>query len=262
MTKFKQGPTVPTPVALRIVFSLMGLHLMAWVLFVVWNYSDARLESWSLVSELASWMEWTGWSEPWEWLPPRADLPAWISQTLGGLTWLAILTSLGLLSALYWGPLQVRSTRYLGALCIFATLWLALGNQWRTVSWMGHRARSLQTVTDLQKVAERLSDAWPTMDGEDPDLGPFMAYPRRQPSTLILLKPGLTSQATYSLMAIDRDPMGHLRFEISDGERTFWLEYGRDSQAISSTYTNGIGVRQERERSIPVNARWQLARYR
>ena len=243
-------PPVPTSRSYRgfAVGLLLGLHTACAVALVTWNYLDPRLEPiqlWQVVLERAA-----------------TSLPASEMWLLQACVWLSLVTGIGLVTAMFWGPLACRSIKYAAALIVCCAAWLSLQHHWQQVSWWGHRHRMQPTVSFLEQIAADLTQDWPSNDGQHPRFGPFMAYPIGRPSTLILLKPAATDEQGMWLAAIDRDPRdGTLRFELSDGYQTLWLEHPSGTDSHPESFTNGIGARYDLETWIKVNPAWRLSRY-
>lgn len=217
-----------------------------------WNFLDPRLE------------QITGddlWGSVWESSGSRSNL-ALIHITQVILV-LAGLSGLGLVTGLLWAPLRFRSVRFIGMLVVFVSGWFALASQWQQIAWLGHRQRALPSLEFLDRVAADLSREWPRHDGNNELLGPFMAYPNWDPETLILLRPAEVGHQRRYLAAVDRDPnRGVLRFEVSDGYQTFWLEHFSHGADRPKSFTNGIGAEYEVDSWIGLNSQWRLSRYR
>lgn len=244
-------PPAPTSRSYRgfAVGLLLVLHSVCAVGLVTWNFLDPRLEPiqlWQVVLD-----------------PNAAPLPPGAMWLFQASVWLSLATGLGLVTAVFWGPLACRSIKYAAALIVCCAVWLSVQHHWQQVSWWGHRQRIQPAVSFLEQIAADLTQDWPNGDGQHPRFGPFMAYPIGRPSTLILLKPAATSEHRMWLAAIDRDPRdGTLRFELSDGFQTLWLEHPNSLEPLPGSFTNGIGAQYDVETWIKVNPAWRLSRYR
>lgn len=224
---------------------------------VLWNFNDARLEALTFSDVVLMNSPSTIVTQ---------SLPVNLARTLGGLMWLALTLGLFSYSALYWGSSRFRSIRYVGLLCGILAVWLAIFTQWDRIAWLGHRARASAIVEQLAPIAVELHNGWPNRDGRSDALGPFMAYPNGSPRTLILLTALPIGNQFGSLAAIDRGKDGHLRFELSRGADSLWLEWSPGQAALDndkqhSIFANGIGARYQRTDSIPINAHWVVSRY-
>jgi hypothetical protein len=234
------------------VWLLILVHVWSWFGLAAWNFFDPRLER--IVGDNL-------WAFVWESSGTTANTS--LVNGVRAILAAAVLSGLGLVTSLLWGPLQFRSLRFIGTLVVFVSGWMALASQWQQVAWWGHRQRALPSLEFLDRVAAELSRDWPRHDGEDELLGPFMAYPNWAPETLILLRPAELGDQSRYLAAVDRDRrLGVLRFEVSDGFQTFWLEQVSHGTDRPGSFTNGIGAEYEVESWIGLNSQWRLSRYR
>ncbi|GAB5405571.1 MAG: hypothetical protein Aurels2KO_38020 [Aureliella sp.] len=220
--------------------------------FVSWNYCDARLETLEIPQVLL-------------FRPPETTLSVSLRDGLARmfsvLIWLAILIGLFSLSAVFWAGKGYRSLRYAGVLSVVLALWLSIFSQWSTIAWQGHQARAAAIADELRPLARQLTKDWPRYDGENKQLGPFMAYPSGKPRTLILLKPIPIGHQFGSLAAIDRGSDGQLRFELSRGTDSMWLEWSAHGAPTQTNFTNGIGSVYRRGETISVDSNWRVSRF-
>ncbi|MCR9295660.1 MAG: hypothetical protein NXI32_23320 [bacterium] len=223
------------------------------MLFVVyWNFRDPRLERLSLLPLL-------------QFKTAAANeltlLPEFLCLLMSGILWFAILCVAVSVSALFWANGAYRSIRYIGLLCILFALWLSIYVQWEQIAWLGHRHRASVTVKRLMPLAQQLSQEWPKYDGQSEHLGPFMAYPNGRPSTLILLTPMSLGHDGVRLAAVDRDKDGTLRFELSRGDESLWLEWSPQNRVRKTSFVDGVGGSYRQQRTIAIDRNWTVARY-
>lgn len=254
---------------------LLGVAIAAQIPIMLavalWNFNDARLETQTFSNAILLRSPTTTMAE---------TLPQDLARVLGGLLWLAVFLGIFSCSALLWASSRFRSIRYAALLCSMLAIWLAIFTQWGHISWLGHRARAAAVVEQLGPIAVQLNNNWPQIDGRNDTFGPFMAYPNGKPRTLILLTPLPIGNQFGSLAAIDRGSSGKLRFELSRGVDSLWLEWApkpvtpkeepaknvpaknaRLNEMKSSGFTNGIGASYQRSDSIPIDDQWTVSRY-
>jgi hypothetical protein len=235
-----------------IVWLLILIHVLSWFGLAVWNFFDPRLER-IAVDNL--------W--PVAWPSSGATSTQSLVNGVQGILLVAGLSGLGLVTSLLWAPVRFRSLRFIGVLLVFVSGWMALASQWQQIAWWGHRQRAMPSLEFLDRVAADLSREWPRHDGESTFIGPFMAYPIGAPETLILLRPAKLGDEPGYLAAVDRDRQrGVLRFEVTDGYQTFWLEHQPRGTDRPGSFVNGIGAQYEVESWIGLNSQWRLSRCR
>lgn len=208
------------------------------------NFLDERLERVSLSSLLVA----------------RVDLsPVGYRALLVVLPW-SLLISLGLFAgAAFFGARTQRSLRHLFLLTTMMGAALALYVNWQRISWEGRRYRMASKIAALQSICDTLTADWPKRDMDHRLLGPIMVYPQWNPSTLILLTPKPVDDR-FRIAAVDRSPGEILRFELSSGYETIWLEHRTDSQAPDD-FANGIHQNYTPQYSLPMSSQWFLVRY-
>jgi hypothetical protein len=247
-----------------LAYGLLAIQIGCWVTLLVWNFLDPRLEAWRLPEAWRAMEIWRSLDgETSGSAGELATLDPGVGRILDFLIGAAVVTGVGLLTAVLWAPAPFRSVRSIGWLVVLVAAWLSIISNWSHISWWGHRYRAQSALVLLDQIAGELQESWPRHDGESPLFGPYMAYPAGQPSTLILLKPAATGDPQRWLSAIDRaESDGVLRFELSDGYQTFWLEQHDAALMPPPSFTNGIGSQYQVENWIRLNPRWRLARYR
>lgn len=76
---------------------------------------------------------------------------------------------------------------------------------------------------------------------------------------LILLTPKHID-GRFRIAAIDRSTREVLRFELSSGYETIWLEHRIETE-LDSEFTNGIAQRFTRQYYVSLSPGWYLVRY-
>ncbi len=152
-----------------------------------------------------------------------------------------------------------RTLRNLFVLTTMIGLSMALFTNWKRISWEGRRHRMSARIESLQIVSDSLQKDWPTSDMNHDLLGPIMAYPQWNPSTLILLTPKPVD-SRFRIAAIDRSNKGVMRFELSSGHEKIWLEHRSDIK-LDDDFTNGIDQKLTRQYYISLSPIWYLVRY-
>lgn len=240
------------------MLALIGrLHLARWVL---WGCLAVQLTSLATLAAL-------------NFLDERLEKVSFSIMLLGRVAiasthyhlWLPMLAyllilSLGLFAAgLFLSSTQQRSLRNLFVLTTMIALAMTLFTSWTRISWEGRRYHMKQRIESLQAVCDSLQRAWPKNDMDHELLGPLMAYPQWNPSTLILLTP-MPIDDRFSIAAIDRSEQDILRFELSSGYETIWLEHRIDS-SLDAEFTNGIEQSFKRQHFVALSPNWYLVRY-
>jgi hypothetical protein len=154
------------------------------------------------------------------WLPLHGRL-----LTLEAATLCAAISFAGLAAGLFVGSPRHRRIRSWLAVMFLVSGWLTLAIKWQDVRWAGQWMRARSNVAGMERVAASLREAWPTEDGEHCDLGPFMAYPREDPVTLILLSSPTAPGGSLAFSAVERSDSGGLRFQLAGGDHNAWLEW-------------------------------------
>lgn len=192
------------------------------------------------------------------------------SMPLGASTWrlwmLAILaggiliSGIGTVCGLAAGSPKQRRIGAWFAVVAMAAAWLTIGITWPDLAWSGQRWRLARQVNSLNAVAETLRTDWPTQDGELPDVGVFMTYPREAPSILLVIaRPDFSRHVGFT--AVERSEKGALRFEMAGGETGAWLEWHPDGSTPHS-FVGGLATDYQLRRSEPVAPNWYVTRYR
>ena len=208
------------------------------------NFFDERLETVSFGSILAG----------------RVGTTPLVYPILLPLLLVMFVVSFGLFAAgLFVGERSQRSVRNILLLTSIVAAALTLYSNWQQISWEGRRYRMRARIQSIQVLCDSLQKDWPTNDMHHDLLGPIMAYPNWAPSTLILLTPKPVDDR-ICIAAIDRSRKGVLRFELSTGYDTIWLEHRTDS-ALDAKFINGIEEDYTLQHYVSLSPSWFLVRY-
>lgn len=189
-----------------------------------------------------------------------ARLPVTVYALLaGGAAIFAALTTI--IAALAVGPPRSRGVRRWLGLVTLACLWLGLAVGWRDLHWHGQQRRVGRQLEAVADVAAQLRADWPTTDGEIEAWGPYLAYPKGVPSTLLLLSYANIPRADFSIASIERTAADGVAFEIAGSDAGAWLCWRPDGSPPES-FVGGLQTRYRVERSTQIAADWFVARFR
>lgn len=227
--------------SLIVVISVVQLVIL--VGLVIWNFQDPRLEQLGFTQVFRHSGE----------LQPNEILSLRLMYSL----------ACGLLAfqftSFVWASASVRSLTFAALALTLLAADLAAITNWQRISWSGRKSRIQPAIASLQRISERLLTDWPRKDGEDAIFGPYMAYPTYDPSILVLLMPHQVAEQTY-ISTIDRSGTSILRFQLSDGQHSIWIELHKDG-SIPEKFTSGLGAKNIVDHKIEVAGGWYLVRY-
>lgn len=235
---------------------IWSVNLLAVAAVIVWLLLDPRFE--------AS-VEWWRFGDDgkvgssslrdmgdWRWLGFR-------NQIVVVTCSLAAMMNVLMLIGLAIGHSKSRSVRgWLIATSILA-LWLFVATGWQDITWLGKQHRLRVVLNEFEEAIEELKKNWPKRDDERPIIGPFMAYPIQDPSTLILLTlPKF--ETTNTSIAVIEGGNGIIRLELVGAEQGDWLEWHPpDSEPRS--FASGLGEFYRIARYQQLGQNWYLVRY-
>jgi hypothetical protein len=250
-------PQMPNPPSSRL------LRLARWGFVAAWLVNGALLVAavwwiaatpdavrqidagWSRIEALAT----APTSEPWSFSLSLA-IATGVMTVSGALMLLSVLV----------GPRSLRSMRQWLLLVLIVAAWLTLGVSRHEVSWRGQQHRIASDLKRIEPFLAQLSHHWPTTDGDSELLGPFLAYPRAQPTTLLLAGVQPLPGTNLLLNAIEKTADGAIRLELGGEEHGGWIEWrptGDEPSSFVSGLETAYSVRQ-RARLAPD---WYLVRY-
>ncbi|PQO38299.1 hypothetical protein C5Y97_09540 [Blastopirellula marina] len=184
----------------------------------------------------------------------------WKIYLLGGILVVSAI-SLGMMTlGLTMGARGHRALSSWMVALSLACCWLGLATGWDDMIWVGKRLRIDSQVAAFQPLAESLRTDWPTADGENQALGPFMAYPADNPKTLLLLTTPEIAQHGLTFSSVEKSDQGGIRFQLSGKERGVWLEWHPSGHEPTS-FVGGLLEPHFLQRSVSLGDGWFLARY-
>ena len=236
---------------------LWAINVIVFIVIVAWLFLDARFEA------SVDWWQYEIAQQPnrdsirdmgdWQWLRLR-------NNTIIFLASLVSVSTLLMIGGLWFGGHKSRSVRaWLAIMSIFA-LWMIVGNNWQEFSWLGKKYRVQTFLEELQPVVSDLKREWPTIDGQRPIIGQFMAYPVDNPKTLILLTMPQFNTTENSISVVESGPDA-LRFELVGPERGDWIEWHKEDSQPSS-FTSGLGNPYKIQSYQQIAKNWYLVRYK
>jgi hypothetical protein len=170
-------------------------------------------------------------------------------------------TMLAILVGLFLGPPRFRTTRAWLVFMALACGWLGFMAGWPEVYWRGQQRRMKAVLAPAEKIARYLEANWPTDDGDLPGIGPYLAYPKGGPTTLLPLKQIAFPNTTLRFSAIERTNDDALRFELAGSEAGAWLER-RPVDDVPVAFLSGLDTNYRVVRKQRLAPRWYLVRYR
>ncbi|GAA5508982.1 hypothetical protein [Novipirellula caenicola] len=158
------------------------------------------------------------------------------------------------------GNVRSRSLRSLLAMTAIVAGWCSLGIHHDAIAWQGKRIRFAWRVDELEAVAAPLRKAWPTRDGELSTIGPFMAYPFGNPTTLVLLhSPWLVDDRVY-VSAVERGSSGSIKLQLTGSDGGDWVEW-HPPQSRPASFTGGLADPHQMQAVTAIGSGWYLVRY-
>lgn len=159
------------------------------------------------------------------------------------------------------GRRRFRTTR---AWLLFMTLacgWLGFIACWPEVYWKGQQRRVAADLVAAESLAKYLHSNWPSEDGNLDGVGPFLAYPQGDPTTVLPLKATNFPNTVLGFSAVERSTDGVIRFELTGDEAGAWLEWRADDRPPRA-FKNGLEMYYNVSRHQRLATHWYLVRYR
>jgi hypothetical protein len=174
---------------------------------------------------------------------------------------IAAVTLLVMFGSLFAGTPRFRTTRFWLVFTAITCGWLGLLVGWPNLYWLGQQVRVRSELASIATLAQELNQNWPVEDGEYPNLGMYLAYPKGAPRTMLLLGDATFPNSSLSVSAIERTADGAIRFELSGNERGAWLEWRADDTPPES-FVGGLESNYQVARHERLAPQWFLVRYR
>ncbi len=143
--------------------------------------------------------------------------------------------------------------------------WCTLFVTWSELHWHAQQFRLASVLPEATTLAEELAANWPDKDGDLQGVGPFMAYPKSAPATLMLLGDSRVPGTSVQISAVERTSDGTLRLELAGRERGAWLEW-RPADSVPSSHTpgsflGGLNTYYSLKRCAALDTDWFVVRY-
>lgn len=181
----------------------------------------------------------------------------WIILLFGAAVGTLVLIFVGLFA----GGRRFRSMRTWLAFTAVAAGWLAFLVSWPDVYWRGQQSRVRSELAAAESMADYLEGHWPKADGDLPAVGPFLAYPIGNPTTLMPLKTATFADSPLKFSAVERSAGGTIRFELAGAETGSWLEWQADG-GRPAPFKSGLEAHYDVARAHELAPGWFLVRYR
>jgi hypothetical protein len=169
-------------------------------------------------------------------------------------------TLLAMFCGLFIGERRYRSTRAWLAFMALVCGWLGFLVTWPDVYWLGQQRRMAAVLQPVERLAQELSQNWPTEDGNHSGIGPYLAYPQGAPTTLLPLRSVTLPDTALGFSSIERTEDGVIRFELAGDEVGAWLERRSDDR-LPQPFKSGLYVDYNVAREARLAPRWFLVRY-
>lgn len=233
------------------------LNVMLLVAAFVWVYRDGR--SRSMIEQAKSLLTFDDASSLRQVFETYGVAPpVWIVFVAALI---ASVTLAGMFCGLFLGAGPFRSVRMWLVFTAMAAGWLGFVVSWPEVYWHGQRQRMSTLLTPVEALAVKLNTNWPIEDGYMEEVGPFLAYPKGNPTTVLPLQTITFPNTKLQFSAIERTKDGTIRFELSGKERGAWLEWRADDNAPAA-FVGGLETSYNVTRQQRLAPRWFLVRYR
>lgn len=185
----------------------------------------------------------------------------------GGVRVLVILVGAVLITLLtmLWGLLLGRrESRSIRSWLVFSFLvcgWLAAWLGRHDLYWYGHSVRVFAEVSAASQLADALDSNWPAEDGDHPQLGVVLAYPKGRPVTLLLAgEPAAVGR--LRIVAVEKSDDGEiLRFQLASPNDDTWLVRSKEGKDVAQ-FVTGLDTHYSSTRVRRLSRDWWLIRYR
>lgn len=228
---------------------LWATHLASLVAFVGWAAADPLFEPTVGCRSVQAAIEHVGWVRV---------LGVAAVAVLGGTSLLVMIVRL--FGSARWQRPAHRSIRQFLAITAVVAIWLSLVHHHETIAWQGKRIRFAWRLDEFEAIVEPLRTGWPDRDGELSGIGPFMAYPFGEPTTLVLLQaPRVKSRSVY-VSAIERGERGVIKLELTGDDGGVWAEW-HPPESRPASFVGGLAEPHELRNAASLGHGWYLVRY-
>lgn len=172
----------------------------------------------------------------------------------------AMITVIAMALGTMMGGRRFRTLRmWLAFTAIFAG-WLTFLVAWQDVYWHGQQRRMRPVLRHAETMARFLEMSWPEDDGELTGIGPFLAYPKGKPTTIMPLKWVTIPNTLLRFSTVERTDPNVIGFELTGDEAGAWLEWRGDDHAPEA-FKSGLDTRYNVGRYTRLAPHWFLVRY-
>ena len=192
---------------------------------------------------------------------PPSPNESWdgVSRMVAGLLGLAVVATGVMLIGLFAGRRESRSLRAWLLFMFLLSGWIATFLGWNDLYWFGQSRRVSAEVAAANRVVTALVNDWPQGDGDNPELGFVLGYPKEEPTTLILAGEPV-SVGRLRIAAVEKSADGRLiRFQLASPNNDTWLVYTPNK--LRGEFVNGFNTVYLAKRSKQLADDWHLVRY-
>lgn len=144
--------------------------------------------------------------------------------------------------------------------CLVAAIACGLFVNRDDIQWLGYRWRAASHAGQLDALAERLDQDWPSADGEIDGLGPFTSYPFGRPRVLLLLNPYPVASTNTVVAAVERSDNRSLLFQLGGSDAGVWLHWSRNGR-VPRAYVSGLEENRLPRKYASLSSRWHVVAY-
>jgi hypothetical protein len=182
------------------------------------------------------------------------------ATTLVAVSVVAGMTLLGMFLGLFIGQRRFRTLRTWLLFTFLVCGWLGFVMTGPDIHWYGQQRRMAAVLAPVESMAQRLNATWPNEDGDLPEIGPYLAYPKGAPTLVLPLQWIHFPDTNLRFSAIERTTSGVIRFELTGSEAGAWLEWRADDHA-PGPFKSGLETHYNVGRHARLAPHWFLVRY-
>lgn len=168
---------------------------------------------------------------------------------------LACVAACVMLVGLFVGRKKSRSLRSWLLFSVLVCGWLAAALAWKDIYWLGQRMRISAEVAAAEAIALSLDREWPEGDGDHPELGVILGYPKESPTTLLLAGEPV-AVGRLRIVAIEKSENGNLlRFQLAAPDNDTWLVRSSRGQQ-PDPFVDGFHTKYTATRTWQLSNKW------
>lgn len=172
-----------------------------------------------------------------------------------------VVTGALMLASLLVGPRPFRTIRYWLLLVLALSAWASLAVAREDLYWAGQQDRIGRQLAAVEPVIEELRNDWPEGDSGTDSLGPYLAYPKSGPTTLLLATNAPLTGTQFGVAAVERTPTHAISLQLAGNESPAWLEW-RPTDDEPQSFTSGLMTKYEMQQFEKLAPHWFLVRYK